>query len=489
MTRKLLVLLILPLLCNGQSYVDNLQKEVEVGTFLSTSGQNPFWLRSNQYGIIPLESQGITVRARIGTKQSVLNSSNRFNKKDSLDRSLNWKGFKFDYAVEAVANVGQVGQLLLPEAYASVKWKIFELYAGRRREIIGLVDTTLTSGSYIWSGNSLPIPKIQLSTQGYIPVIGNGFVAINAGISHGWFSDNGIVENYYLHQKWLYGKIGKKRLQVYGGLNHQAQWGGYSETLKGITNVRYPPTIDGYLAPYPLYSYQFVLIPFLQKFKNIDEAKVPGYDGGLAIGNQLGSVDIGATWNTEEALFLFYHQHPYDFARSISRLNNLEDGNNGLSIYFKNKETIKKVLIEYLSTVSQGRYRFGKENESNSGEFDNYFSHGQYKGWYYEDKIMGTPFIQINGVGGYKRTNNRVRAFSFAVEGIFKNINYAGRYSYARSLGTYGELVNLKQSYLLIDLSKKIKTNQRVALKIAADIGSIENKNGLGIWTSYQVLL
>jgi hypothetical protein len=489
MTRKLLVLLILPLLCNGQSYVDNLQKEVEVGTFLSTSGQNPFWLRSNQYGIIPLESQGITVRARIGTKQSVLNPSNRFNKKDSLDRSLNWKGFKFDYAVEVVGNVGRSNQFLLPEFYGAIRWKGLELYAGRRRDILGIVDTTMTSGSYIWSGNALPVPKVQLSTAGYIPVIGKGFISINTGINHGWFSGNGIVENYYLHQKWVYGKIGKKRLQVYGGLNHQAQWGGYSEILKGITNVRYPPTINGFLAPYPLYSYQYVLIPFLQKIKNIDPTKVPGYDGGLAIGNQLGSVDIGATWETDGFSVLFYHQHPYDFARSIVKLNNIQDGNNGISLSFKNNPTIQKILVEYLNTTSQGRYRFGKLNESNSGEFDNYFSHGQYRGWYYEDKIIGTPFIQIGGVDGYERTNNRVRAFSFAVEGIFKNINYAGRYSHARSLGTYGELVNLKQSYLLIDLSKKIKTNQRVALKIAADIGSIENKNGLGIWTSYQVVL
>lgn len=489
MIRKLLVLFILPIFATGQSHpeslgagFENLQKEVEVGAFLSTSAQNPFWLRNNRFGTMPLESGGIQFRARITSGKQVAKSLQQ-------QSFLNKKGFTFNYAVEVVANVGRANQFLLPEVYGAVRWKKLELHAGRRKDILGIVDTTLTSGSYIWSGNALPVPKVQLSTQGYVPIIGNGLISINTGINHGWFSDNGVVEKYYLHQKWLYGKIGKKRLQVYGGLNHQAQWGGYSEILKGITNVRYPPTIDGYLAPYPLYSYQFVLIPFLQKFKNIDQSKVPGYDGGLAIGNQLGSVDIGAIWETDDFSLLFYHQHPYDFARSISRLNNLEDGNNGLTFSLKKNQVVQKVLLEYLSTVSQGRYRFGKENESNSGEVDNYFSHGQYRGWYYEDKILGTPFIQINGVDGYQRTNNRVRAFSLAAQGVFKNINYVGRYTYARSLGTYGSLVNLKQSYILLDLAKVINTTHQLSLKLAADIGQIENTNGFGTWISYRVKL
>ncbi len=489
MIRKLVLFIIIPIATIGQSHLESLQKEVEVGAFLSTSGQNPFWLRSNQYGIVPLESPGVTIRGRIGTEQSSLNPSNLFRKKDSIDRSLNWKGFKLDYALETVINVGQTNQILLPEAYAAVKWKAFELYAGRRRDILGLVDTTLSSGSYIWSGNALPVPKVQLSTAGYVPLIGRGFISINAGLNHGWFSDNGLVENYYLHQKWLYGKLGKGKLQFFGGLNHQAQWGGYSEILKGVTNVRYPPTIDGFLAPYPLYSYQFVLIPFLQKFKTIDQAKVPGYDGGLAIGNQLGSVDIGVTWETDDLSLFFYHQHPYDFARSIVKLNNIQDGNNGLSLALKHHPTVRKVLVEYLNTTSQGRYRFGKLRDSNNGEVDNYFSHGQYRGWYYEDKIIGTPFIQVVGVDGYERTSNRVRAFSLAVQGVYRGISYESRYSYARSLGTYGVPTDLKQSYLLLDLAKAIKPNQGVRLKIAADVGKIERSNGLGIWASYQITL
>jgi hypothetical protein len=102
---------------------------------------------------------------------------------------------------------------------------------------------------------------------------------------------------------------------------------------------------------------------------------------------------------------------------------------------------------------------------------------------------MGTPFIQIGGVDGYKRTNNRVRAFSFAVQGSFKSIKYLGRYAYARSLGTYGAIANLKQSYLLIDLSKDIGNKQQVNLKIAGDVGKIETNNGLGIFASYLVRL
>ena len=61
-----------------------------------------------------------------------------------------------------------VDQFLIPVAYIKAKFGAFEIYAGRRKEIFGLVDSTLSSGSYIWSGNALPMPKIQISTPNFV---------------------------------------------------------------------------------------------------------------------------------------------------------------------------------------------------------------------------------------------------------------------------------------------------------------------------------
>jgi hypothetical protein len=478
MTKKILVLLMLPLFCNSQSHVDNLQKEVEVGTFLSTSGQNPFWLRSNQYGVVPLESQGVTIRARVGTKQSVLNPSNRFNKKDSLDRSLNWKGFTFDYAVEAVANVGQVGQFLLPEAYASVKWKAFELYAGRRQEIVGLVDTTLTSGSYIWSGNALPMPKIQLSIPEYTPIVGKGLISIKGAYAHGWFdNDRPFTSNVKLHQKWLYARLGKPnwKMKFYGGFNHQAQWGGNSPFFS--VNGQLPDGFRNYLY---VVSGKRGAIRGLSGTADFDANRV---------GNHLGSIDLGFSLKTSNVDVLFYRQSFYEDG-SLFYLNNIADGLNGIAFQFRST-LLKKVTVEYLNTSSQGGadfVLFSSDGSSIPAELrgsDNYFTNGQYlDGYTYGGNIIGTPFIQKLALnwknGSYEydsfRENNRVRLVHIAAEGSAKSLQYSTYFSFSTNLGNYNDQINLKQFSGVVNLHKRVvvgRYNPKFNLSVAMDSNGI----------------
>ena len=48
--------------CFSQDILTNVKYQLESGVYLSTSNQTPFWLRSNQYGIVPLKSQFLTMR-------------------------------------------------------------------------------------------------------------------------------------------------------------------------------------------------------------------------------------------------------------------------------------------------------------------------------------------------------------------------------------------------------------------------------------------
>ncbi|MFT6202507.1 MAG: hypothetical protein ACI9V1_000431 [Spirosomataceae bacterium] len=473
MIRKLLLLLILPVFVMGQSHPESLgagpkllgaglDKEVEVGTFLSTSGQNPFWLRSNQYGIMPLESQGITVRARIGTEQSSLNPSNRFSRKDSLDRSLNWKGFKFDYAVEAVINVGQVGQFLLPEAYAAVKWKVFELYVGRRREIVGLVDTTLTSGSYIWSGNALPMPKIQLSIPEFTPILGKGLVSIKGAYAHGWFdNDRPFTSNVKLHQKWLYGRLGRPdwKAKFYGGFNHQAQWGGNSPFF----------TVNGKL-PDGFKNYLYVVSGKRGAIRGVIETK--SFDANR-VGNHLGSIDLGMSIVLNRTTLFIYRQSFYEDG-SLFFLNNITDGLTGVSIKLQNPY-ISKVTFEYLDTRSQGGNTFllfSNDNSQIPDELrgsDSYFSNGQFvEGYTYKNRIIGTPFIQkesLNWRSGQYRSdlfqeNNRVKLVNIAFNGEISSYQYSTHLSFSNNLGTYNSPINKTQFSGLLNLGKQIKLSK-----------------------------
>ena len=133
----------------------------EAGTIFSTNGETPFWLRANQYGIVPNQSPIFTLRGSVSSDY-----------KKAITKEDQYKLSKFDwgYGLNIVGNVGKENQFLIPEAYVKAKYGAFEIYAGRRKEIFGLVDSTLSSGSYIWSGNALPMPKIQISTPNFVPL-------------------------------------------------------------------------------------------------------------------------------------------------------------------------------------------------------------------------------------------------------------------------------------------------------------------------------
>lgn len=453
--------------CFSQKLFSNIKYQVEAGTYLSTSGVPPFWLRSNQYGIVPLQSPTLTFR---GSAHKEYDSTKNENQK--------LKKFGIGYGFWGVANVGKQSGLLLPEAYLKIRYGAFEFYGGRRREIMGLVDTTLTSGSYIWSGNALPMPKIQISITNY-KQIGKSAVFIKAGISHGWFGDQGFVKNYYLHQKWFYGRIGKEnsKFKFYAGFNHQVQWGGITENRDPLYSK------NGQLAPYPLYSYQFVLIPFLQKLVKLNPHKLTSFDSGLAIGNHLGSADIGFEFEDNRMKLLFYKQQPYDFARSLYTLNNIEDGLYGLSINLKKDYVVKKVLIEYLYTVSQGLYRFGKYKTSNYVENDNYFSHGQYISYDYNNLIIGTPFILLNERGIY---NNRIKAFSAYLNGtLLKKISYVFGGTFSSNLGIYGSNISKNQFSGKINTNYSLKNNASLLSQVTFDVGTLYSKN-IGLSVIYR---
>lgn len=457
-------------ICFSQTLTSNVKYQVEAGTYLSTSGVTPFWLRSNQYGVVPLSSPMLTFR---GSAHKDYDSTKNENQK--------LKKFGIGYGFWGVVNVGKQSGLLLPEAYLKVRYGAFEFYGGRRREIMGLVDTMLTSGSYIWSGNALPMPKIQISIPNY-KQIGKSSVFIKMGISHGWFGDQGFVKKYYLHQKWLYGRIGKEnaKFKFYAGFNHQVQWGGISENKDPLHSK------DGQLAPYPWYSYQFVLIPFLQKIIKLNPDKLTLFDTGLAIGNHLGTADIGFEFENSKIKLLFYKQQPYDFARSLYNSNNIEDGLYGLSLNLKKHYKVKKVLIEYLYTVSQGLYRFGKYKTSNYVENDNYFSHGQYIAWEYNNFIIGTPFILANEKEVY---NNRIKAFSTYINGtLFKQVSYMVGGTFSSNLGIYGLNLSKNQFSGKVNIQYPLKNHASLLSQITFDIGNLYSKN-LGFSLIYRKLL
>ncbi|MBD2704476.1 hypothetical protein IC229_27800 [Spirosoma sp. BT702] len=413
---------------------------VELGGIVTTNSQIPFWLRANQYGIVPL--RGSFGTGRFGAMKDYRPKNDSATQRKSR--------FDWGFGLNAVVNVGQQpgnynASLLLPESFVKVRFGKVELYAGNRKETFGLGDTTLTSGNVAWSGNALPFPKIQIHTPDFVLL---GFtkqlIAFRAGYAHGWLV-NTYIQGSYLHQKYLYVRLGKPhwKARLTAGLNHHVQWGGHAEYLIGT-----PLAVNGHL---PTSFRDYLSMVTGQYPDALQTDQYTDFDGTNRIGNHVGSYDLALELKGIAQHWLVYHQHPYEDASGLA-LQNVPDGLTGLR-YINQKPRspkgfrIQKIVAEFLSTMDQSGPKFDPTARYQGG--DNYFNHSQYReGWTFRGNTLGTPLIMPNTdlvpATAYPQgplfPNNRLTAWYAGIEGNFHQrhiLQFRG--SYSRNSGTFNQ--------------------------------------------------
>ncbi|GAA4416357.1 capsule assembly Wzi family protein [Nibrella viscosa] len=407
---------------------------MEAGGMVASTSSMPFWLRTNQFGIVPLSAPVVTLRAYLVKS---------YARPDNMTAPKKWD---WGFGINPVVNAGKTSQVLLPEAYLKGRFRALELYIGRRRELIGLGDSTLSSGFIIWSGNALPVPKVQLATTGYVPLTFLwSFLAINAGYAHAWYNVD-YIKGAYLHQKYLFGRFGKPNwvVKAHIGVNHQVQWGGQADFLRNFpdradADGRLPSSLKAYAAAVT------GLIP--SDWQTTDITAFDLY----SVGNNLGSYDAGLEVDTRQMTFLLYHQHIFE-DKSGLMLVNIPDGLTGLSWHRKNlmpatgRFRVNRVVLEFISTLDQSGATFYVPNSIYQGQ-DNYFNHAQYQqGWSYKGRTIGTPFIaprtdfrpETQPLGQNFFPNTRVAVWYAGAEGQFLNgINWRLRTSFSRNYGSF----------------------------------------------------
>jgi hypothetical protein len=458
----------------------------------TSNGTVPFWLRSNQFGSVPLDGASLSL---IG-----------FARKDFEPGKE--KFFDWGASFEGRANLGQGINLSLIEGYGKMRLGIFELRAGRSKKITGLCDTTLTSGSWSISGTNFGIPEVELSVRDFwtIPWFGELF-AFKGNFSHGWmgnvkmrrwFDDNDTVQiKTYLHQKSLYGRFGRPswKLKIYGGFNHQVTWGNEDKFY----------TRDFDLSP--ILTYGYVLTG--KRYNN-------GFIDQTRLGNHMGSLDLGLEYRFKNIEVLIYRQSFYE-GGALSKLANIQDGLNGISVsnIMVSDKLLKwnKILLELLYTVNQAGEPWSPEYGS---FYEGYYNHGEYvEGWAYKGKGLGTPFIStINEVrtglpSGPEEyfINNRVIAVHCGLEGSVGTVSYILKASWSENYGTYwttneeqttglpnpgayGIFGSQRQFSAFLDLEKSIKQGFTFGLAGAYDHGTLLNNSiGLFLKASYSFRL
>lgn len=440
---------------NSYAQINNIFYDLNSSASFITPGHVPFWLRSNQFGSVPLDNASLSLLGAIHKGYDT-----------EKKRIIDWGA-----ALEGRANIGNKSNLILIEGYAKLRISVFEIRAGRSRETTGLCDSTLSSGSFSVSGNAVGIPELEISMPVFFSIpLFHKLLAFKGNYVHGMigkapFNDMAgkIVQvGTYIHQKSLYGRFGKPewRLKLYGGFNHQVLWGNEKRT----------------------YGESYTLSP-LQTYVSVITGK--SYDNHIRIGDHLGSIDLGLEYQFKNVRLLAYRQNLYD-AGALYYLANIRDGLNGFSLTNKNYNDgrfhWKKILIEVFYTKSQGGESWSVKRPSGA---EDYYNNWQYvDGWSYNGVGIGNPFISSPiflraGLPSDPFTyfiNNRVAAFHFGYEGYVKPWEFILKTSYSLNYGTY-RTINVfgekKQFSAYLDASRELKNGVRVGVTGAFDVGEL----------------
>lgn len=467
----------LSLTLKAQNLLKKTSLTTSAGGIISTDTITPFLLRSNQYGLVPFKS---------GIGFFKVNLTHNYDSLYTINKKL--KRLGYGYGLELHSNFGKVNQLLFPVAHFKVRYGAIELYAGRRREIQGLVDTIGTMGSYIWSGNALPMPKVEISIPNYTPILGRGLISIKGNYAHGWFGKGDSVQNVWLHHKSFYMRIGKPawKVKMYGGLNHQVQWGGYpTEPFYDEASMQ---TVSHYSTDFKTYT---KVVTGVSLNKNGDglTTGVPSAEALNRAGNHLGTIDIGIEYIIKQGKVFLYRQSIFEDG-SLYYLNNISDGLYGFTIS-KQKGVLKNICFEYLESNSQGGKLAADITAINELRgLDNYFNNGIYKdNWTYRQNVIGTPLFNTipksppeinkdnnNIYGTNYIINNRIKAYNISI--VFKISNHLISIKSVNylNLGTYQYNIFKRENSSEISYEIQIK-NIFIKTQVSADLGNYWNKN------------
>ncbi|GHB59299.1 capsule assembly Wzi family protein [Persicitalea jodogahamensis] len=432
-----------------------LSYHARIETALSTA-QTPFWLHANQFGTIPV--QGSFVAGQVGLSKLSARPGNK------------QKFFTYSAGIELAAYAGPQSAVFLTDAYVAGWIGPVEVSAGQRKEIVGLVDTTLTSGSFAISGNSRPYPRVQLSIPRFLSLGFTGnFVAFKGSYSDGLLGSSAVksantddVPYTFLHHKSLYVRLGKPahNVHIYGGFNHQAMWGGDELIYSGGLTDKM--------------AYEYVVLG-----KSWANSRV---------GNHFGTIDLGAEWRARDWTFFAYRQNIYEDG-SLAKLTNVTDGLNGLRInhyalYYPERLQIRTFLLEFINTKSQGGNIFDITSK-NFGR-DNYYNHYVYKqGWSYRGRSLGSPAVPSQDLlrpdlprnDSLFTTDNRILMVNAGITGRFQEFRFLARASISRHFGTYDYIIEppRTQFSMLMQAEKSIPfaNTSIVSLKLATDLGGL----------------
>lgn len=426
---------------------DTLRWTAGISGVVSSGDFAPFWLTSNTNGDVSSNAWSVSLNAAIY--------------KEAVHPERWWD---YDFGVQMTGYVPAPTQIIvgghINQLYAHVRLYVFDITAGFKPMIYETQDTLLTMGSMVFSGNSLPIPRVTIGIDHYVPFPGcYGYFEVKGGITHGWLIDNVYMQGSYLHHKFAAIRLGGRLpVNLSYEFHHAAQWGGIHPTYSDIGSD-------------------------WNAFKNVLMARAGGVmanDQQNAQGNHVGSQQLMLTGKGKGWEVNVYWQNFFeDNFAFIGNGQNICDGLWGIGMKQNRWPFIQGVTYEFLNTTDQSGPWHDRDGLCYAGD-DAYYQNIIFNnGWNYFSRSIGTPFITsplYNKDGTIHTLNSRVRVHHIGVRGDIYGFQYRIKASYARNYGNdpTSRAIVSDNTALLLEVNKHVEQAWGLdfGVRLAADFGT-----------------
>ena len=414
---------------HAQEESNHLSYNIETFGSVSTRNQTPFWMVSNQQGIIPLDANNGYLRTNMLYRHYFNSEWSWVAKADLVAVAPRYRNL-------------YVHQLYTELAYKGIRLSIGSHETGKYLQTV--TDPFLSSGDLGLATNARPIPEINLYSPDFISLPWtDGWLQGKANFAIGRsfdtdYLDSFIDENqYYIrnplwHHKSLYVRIKDLKndfpFSFIAGIRHVVQWGG--EATNPLFKGQQPHTLK-----------DFIRIVFGQSGGKTASVS----DQINALGAHYGTYDLRLGFEKKDWAIYGYYQHIFSDASGMEFYNAL-DGLKGIQVDLPKSSWFKKIVFEHLYTLNQsGPFHYiwfdHHKYPGYGGGADNYYNNGEYtSGFSYFNRSLGTPFIlspeyNKNGELGFR--HNRVQAWYIGAEGdINRYLSWRLRLSTMESFGT-----------------------------------------------------
>ncbi|MDR0686008.1 MAG: capsule assembly Wzi family protein [Dysgonamonadaceae bacterium] len=458
-----IILGLVALLLAVQTVHGEINYDVESFGSTATGELTPFWMVSNNYGIVPLKPNNAYLKGTVKYQNDL-------------------GALKLQAGVDAVTAEQHTSNLRLHQLYMDVSYRKLQLTVGSKEYYNSFLDRKLSQGDMCFSGNSRPNPEALLGFPEYADVpLTKGILKVKADFAVG----KSLEDDYILraknqgatyttgvlyHHKSLFLKIdipeGKIPLTLTAGLVHAAQWGGWVSS--------------GDVHKQPASFQDFIRIVMCSSG---GESASEG-DRINVLGNHLGTMNARLDYKKNGFGIAVYKQHFFDDKSGLEYAN-WRDGIWGGEICFPNR-LIEKVVIEYLHTKNQsGPFHFivyDNRYHYRGGGQDEYYNNGAYaQGWSYFGRTIGNPLLtspEYNKDGDLYFKNNRVESTHAGISGkLLPDLSYRILLTHMSGYGSMGNpFLTKKNSFSFLTECSYVPAawhGWMLGLQLASDYGSL----------------